>query len=539
MPPRQNENSPTTLSRAKQNALRAIRESWNIRHVSEMLSPEAIKNFKQKPPNDNFFEEETLALLQRLGELTKDQKTEVKTKLETRWSARNHHREDGPHNAGAITVGKTPAIKNQHLRADIEEFIRDFTSNGEEEMVDEETGDSNAPTNNAEMRVPEQSRPTSTITSSSTNKRQGENTDDTQPMKRQNHTQTAKAAATASDSEKDPDTEPRNMWSGSDGLANDGSAEDKIEENDTPDNDSPSSSSDDDEEDIKIPAERAVSQIRIAWSLSHSIDEPFDFSVLPTHAFDPRMMGQAIPFRDHRPLLVSIHRLAQATRGRSAEVRRVLRAEFRGVDGFIETTAVGLIRDVARRYERESEKRGQSRKQKKKNGQADHGNDRAGSKTEGNDRADGYERNDGQTAPTSPKRIAQGARQVLPQQLSQGPVSGEGASRPHDAVTAATSSTITRSIVSVAPEIDPRSSITQSVDVNTLRAQGDAVRAHNESLLTAITQHSTANPAEVPSAIEHDYLLAANELDEAEVSLQLARLDRNLELRSEMYQGKC
>jgi hypothetical protein len=133
MPRRANKPILATLSQAKQNALQAIRSSWKITNISEMLSNGANTSFKQKPPNDDFFNEETLVLFQQLAKLTEHKKKEVKTKLEVRWSARAHHRADGPHKAGDIKVGGTNKIKNENLHADLEEFIRDFGLDTEEQ----------------------------------------------------------------------------------------------------------------------------------------------------------------------------------------------------------------------------------------------------------------------------------------------------------------------------------------------------------------------------------------------------------------------
>lgn len=118
------------LTPAKQAALQAIRSSWKIPHVCAMFSAEMDRTFLQNPANDDFFEEATLALLQRLAELTEDRREWVRVRLRERWGARIHHRRDGLHEAGRLKVGGSRAVKNENLRLDVEEFVREVEEGG-------------------------------------------------------------------------------------------------------------------------------------------------------------------------------------------------------------------------------------------------------------------------------------------------------------------------------------------------------------------------------------------------------------------------
>lgn len=125
------------MNPAKTAALGAIKASWAIKHIADMfLTDEAKKKLQQHPvPNDDFFEEATLALFRRLAEKTKDKKEEVQSKLKTRWSARLHARKDG--GTEALRGGGDATEMNAYLRMDLREFMAQFCP---EEQRESENG---------------------------------------------------------------------------------------------------------------------------------------------------------------------------------------------------------------------------------------------------------------------------------------------------------------------------------------------------------------------------------------------------------------
>ncbi|KAF1925082.1 uncharacterized protein M421DRAFT_8168 [Didymella exigua CBS 183.55] len=280
------EIAAAVLTQAKQDALEAIRASWKIAHVSDMLSKEARKIFKQEPPNDDFFEEPTLALLQELAKRTENRKGQVRIKLEHRWSARAHHRADGPHNAGEIRVGRVDAVKNKHLRADIEEFICEFKPRGEDRTEDGDRGERSAYTDSGVAENSIFSKP-KTLTSSArggtaTKLKRG-NSVEVQPKKRH----------TISKPTRTPVAKPEDDASEHNSPGDDETEVDKSD----PSDDELSSSSSDDDDDPRVPADRALSFIRLAWPWYQTENEPFDFSILPQHAYAPQTDYPAIPFQ--------------------------------------------------------------------------------------------------------------------------------------------------------------------------------------------------------------------------------------------------
>ncbi|KAF1351483.1 hypothetical protein EJ07DRAFT_159410 [Lizonia empirigonia] len=143
---------PKHMTPAKTAALRAIKVSWAIKHIADMfLTDEAKKKMQQHPvPNDDFFEEATLALFRQLAEKTKDKKEEVQAKLKTRWSARLHARKDG--GTEALRGGGDATEMNAYLRVDLREFISHFSP--EEQRKSEDGKQVDAETSNGTVSRP-------------------------------------------------------------------------------------------------------------------------------------------------------------------------------------------------------------------------------------------------------------------------------------------------------------------------------------------------------------------------------------------------
>ncbi|KAJ4371899.1 hypothetical protein N0V86_008453 [Didymella sp. IMI 355093] len=358
MPPRTNKHIPSTLSQAKQNALRAIRASWKIANVSEMLSDRAITSFQQRPPNDDFFNQETLVLFQKLAELTEHKKKEVKTKLEVRWSARAHHRADGPHKAGDIKVGGTNKTKNENLRADLEEFIRDFEFELDtEKQIDHGKGEAGGALMSSGVVEPSNSR--TAATTSSANKRERGSNDNPRPSKRETRSRAVKATSTGIEPEEAPGDGSHDEKSEGSEPANDGpDGDDKNKTERSPDNEndsdfeavSRSSQTRTKKKDkLQMAPVQAIFIIKSAWRLPAN-SSLFDF--LSDHSYDPIMQFVTDAFEGHRNLLRAIYELALATRDLGEDAQTALADAFADEDHFDKDVATLIIKRLARRFKK-------------------------------------------------------------------------------------------------------------------------------------------------------------------------------------------
>lgn len=117
-------DNKSQLSPAKKAAVSIIKANWSIENIAEMFTHDEHKKTLMQMPkaNDSFFEESTLALIQRLSELTKGKQEDVQADLRKRWIMRckGNSRDKGIKRR----AGSDNMKKNRNLRNDMRTFIK-------------------------------------------------------------------------------------------------------------------------------------------------------------------------------------------------------------------------------------------------------------------------------------------------------------------------------------------------------------------------------------------------------------------------------